>query len=222
MTLRGRLLAVAAAGPAFGAVDAATNAAASPYTDVGAALVGTPWQSVAAFTGLIVNGGWAWAALAVAGGWLAGSSGGWRGAAASAATGFAAVLGATVAYFVVDSALKGDPLAGHLTEAAFWAVAALVLCVPLGVVGRLARRPDAVGLLARLVVPAGAALQMVLVPPGYAAVGGLRPWAGEARSTVLVAAGVAAAVAVAVFVVSRRRRVSPPRTGAASPAARSA
>lgn len=221
MTLRARLVVVVVLGIALGAVDAATNAIASPYTDIGASLVGTPWQAVAAFAGLILNAGWAWAALAVAAGWFAGRRPGRRGAVAVAATGVAALFGAIVAYFVVDSALKGDQLVGHAGEIAVWGVLAVLLCSPLALLGAQARRTDWIGLPAGLVVPAGAALQMILIPPGYGGIS-LRPWAEQARATVLVAAAVAALLVVAAFVVRRRRRVSPPRTAAASPATRSA
>ena len=47
----------------------------------------------------------------------------------------------------------------------FWLIGSLLFGPPLGLLGALIRRPDPVGTLAVLLVPAGAALQMVVLPP---------------------------------------------------------
>jgi hypothetical protein len=47
----------------------------------------------------------------------------------------------------------------------FWLAGSVLLGPPLGMVGAAIRRPGPVGTLAALVVPAGAALNMVLIPP---------------------------------------------------------
>ncbi|MGW2180551.1 DUF6518 family protein [Streptomyces sp. NPDC001732] len=143
-----------AAGAAFGAVTSLVNALSSPYTDIGAPLKGTPGGRVAKVLSLLLDAGWAWAALAVAAGWLAGTL--VRGALAGAL----ALVAATVAYYVTDVVV-----ADAETAMVFWSVAGLLFGPVLGVLGATARRPGAVGLLAALTVPVGAAVQMVVLPP---------------------------------------------------------
>ncbi|MCX5107228.1 DUF6518 family protein [Streptomyces sp. NBC_00378] len=103
---------------------------------------------------LLVDAGWSWAALAVAMGWLAGT---WvRGALVGAL----ALVAATVAYYVTDSFVSGAD-----TDMVSWLVVGVPFGLVLGVVGAANRQPGSVGLLAALVVPVGAAVQMVVLPP---------------------------------------------------------
>jgi hypothetical protein len=83
----------------------------------------------------------------------------------------------------------------------YWGPASVLLGPVLGAVGATIRQPGVVGLLASLVVPAGAVLQIVLMPPGGS--GPLvRPEAIWARGIVLGAAAVAAALLIHRFVAA--------------------
>ncbi|MFF3733969.1 hypothetical protein ACFYXM_27600 [Streptomyces sp. NPDC002476] len=144
-----------AAGVGFGAATSLINALSSPYAELGAPLVGTVWADAAKVLSLLVDAGWSWAALAVAMGWLAGTP--VRGALAGAL----ALFAATGAYYVTDAYA-----AGAETEMVRWWVAGLPLGLILGAVGAAIRRPGLIGLLAALTVPVGAAVQMVVLPPG--------------------------------------------------------
>lgn len=83
-----------------------------------------------------------------------------------------------------------------------WLAAAVVLGAPLGLVGYVARRPTTAGLLAALVVPAGAVLQPLLL--GTLGWDRIVPWpsalADVVSSTVLVVGGV-----VGICVVAQMR-----------------
>ncbi|MFD1932117.1 hypothetical protein ACFSKW_11590, partial [Nonomuraea mangrovi] len=57
-------------GIAFGAGTSLVNALSSPYSLLGAPLDGTLWGGAAKVLSLLVDSGWAWAALAVGVGWL--------------------------------------------------------------------------------------------------------------------------------------------------------
>ncbi|RFU86899.1 hypothetical protein DY218_09655 [Streptomyces triticagri] len=139
---------------AFGAAASLTNALSSPYVAPGRGIDGTVWASCAKVLSLLLDAGWAWAALAVAMGFLAGAVG--RGALSGAT----ALIAATSAYYTVDVLGWG---AG--TDAVDWLVAGVPLGLLLGMVGAAARRPGVVGLVAALTVPVGAAVQMLLLPP---------------------------------------------------------
>lgn len=155
-----RLLACLLVGAIFGAGDSLVNAASSPYNDLGALLAGTGWQSMAKGGSYVLNAGWAWAALAVAAGRIAGTRG--RGAVAGVVC-----LGAAVtAYYAVDAPLRNEPFSLYGEELRYWWLAALLFGAALGAVGACIGRSGVVGLLAALTVPLGAALQMALLPPG--------------------------------------------------------
>src|SRR5690606_3294807 len=81
-----------------------------------------------------------------------------------------------------------------------WGTAAIVLGAPLGAIGACARWPGALGLLARLTVPVGAAVQMIVLPPGRNEV-----VQSIGKTIVWTAAAVSIALIVAHFVVTRRR-----------------
>lgn len=144
-----RLLLVLVAAAAFGAVNAVLDSAsAAPTRFVGAVLnSGTAWAGVAVAAGVLLRRH----RPAVVAGWLGGTVG----------------LGA---FYVVAARLHDLPLSAYAPRIAFWWAVALVCCAPLGFVGTLLRRPGAVGLLARLVVPVGALAEAVLHPPGGPAV----------------------------------------------------
>ncbi|TDC82555.1 hypothetical protein E1193_11515 [Micromonospora sp. KC606] len=82
----------------------------------------------------------------------------------------------------------------------FWLAASVVCGLPLGAVGATIRRPAPVGVLAALVVPLGAAVNMVVLPPpSESAV------AGPVRLTVWVAASAAVVLIVAPAIPARQR-----------------
>jgi hypothetical protein len=121
------------------------------------------WSQAAEFVSLVLGSGWVWAATAVAVGWLA--SRGIRpmvGALVGALAGCVTLAAATGVYYGMDLLLREDFSWGDVR---FWWVRSLVLGLPLGAVGATIRRPGPVGVLASLVVPVGAALNMVVLPP---------------------------------------------------------
>ena len=132
-----------ALGVALGVTSSLTNASTVP---------------AARFAGILLNSGWVWAAVAVAGGWRLGTRG--RGAAA----GVLALLATTTAYYAVDSILRQEPFALYWSEMRVWWIASVGVGSALGVVGASMRHPGLTGLLSRLVVPVGAAVEMVWLP----------------------------------------------------------
>lgn len=112
------------------------------------------WSQVAEFAGLILDAGWAWAAAAVLAGWLA------LGVARGAVAGGLSLVCATAAYYGTDLLFDGGTWWGWVTG--FWLIGSVLLGPLLGLAGALIRRGGAV---AAMVVPVGAALQMVLLPP---------------------------------------------------------
>jgi hypothetical protein len=117
------------------------------------------WSQAAEFAGLILDAGWAWAATAVLVGWLVTSQGYARGALA----GGLALVSATAAYYGTDLLFDGGGWWGSATR--YWLIGSVVFGLPLGAAGALIRRPGLVGVAAALLVPAGAAVQMALLPP---------------------------------------------------------
>ncbi|MFB7918833.1 hypothetical protein [Streptomyces sp. NPDC056061] len=183
-------------GAGFGAATSLVNGLSSPYSALGAPLVGTVWAGIAKVLSLVVDLGWAWAALAVAMGWLAGS---WKRAAVTAVL---ALVAATTAYYPMDALLREEPLGLYWPEMLRWWAASVLFGSVLGVVGGAVRRPGAIGLLAALTVPVGAAAQMIVLPP--------RPGIGFAREGALATAAVWAVVVIGAgwalhrFVTARR------------------
>ena len=192
----------AALGAGFGATTSLINDLSSPYGELGGRLVGDRWTwvtDVAEVGSLLLDVGWAWAAVAVAAGWLAGAGAIGRGAAA----GTAALMAATVAYFLMDSLLRADSLAGSVGEARYWVLASLTFGPLLGAVGASLVRLGVIGLLAGLVVPVGALVQTIFLQPGIAS--SSRPAGVWALVIVLAAAGACISVVVARFALQRRR-----------------
>ncbi|MEU0568164.1 hypothetical protein ABZ297_22660 [Nonomuraea sp. NPDC005983] len=191
-------------GVAFGAITSLVNDVSSPYGQVGGALVnaGRGWVAEsAAVVSLLLDAGWTWAALAVLVGWLAG------GLARGVASGVVALAAATAAYYSVDSLLRAEPLAWYGRETLFWWLASLVLGSALGAVGASIARPGLIGLVAKLTVPVGAAVQMIFLPPGFGPT--VRSAAVWALVIVLVAAVTSTGVIVTRYVKERRPRAFP-------------
>jgi hypothetical protein len=132
-----------ALGVALGTISSLTNALDGP---------------TARFASYLVNSGWVWAAVAVAAGWRLRTRG--RGAVA----GMLALLATTTAYYVLDSVLRQESFASYWYEMRVWWGASLVFGSVLGVVGASTWRRGRTGFLARLVVPVGAAAEMVWLP----------------------------------------------------------
>jgi hypothetical protein len=154
---------------------------------------------VAVFVSLILDSGWAWAALAFALGWLTGTSARLADAARSGAlSGATGLLVATPAYYATDLLFGID----GGSEIGYWVARALVFGLPLGVAGALARRPGPIGFLARLTVPVGTAMSMVMFPMRTG-----RP--GESSAAIWAELTIWAAVVVVTFRlvwIQRRRR----------------
>lgn len=148
-----------ATGVGFGALTSLTNALSSPYSTLGAPLEGTVWASTAKVLSLLVGLGWAWAALAVAMGWLART---WARGAMVAAL---ALIAATAAYYAMDTLVRDEPLTLYWPELLLWWAASVLFGSVLGVVGAAIDRPGVTGLLAGLTVPVGGAVQLIALPP---------------------------------------------------------
>ncbi|MBL7253069.1 DUF6518 family protein [Paractinoplanes lichenicola] len=153
------------AGLLLGFVDSVVNHVPVFLGEVGTARAERGgWSQVAEFASLILDAGWVWAALAVLAGWLASR----RvqpvaGLAWGAAAGGLSLLCATAAYYGTDLLFDGGSWWGWVTR--YWLIGSVLLGPPLGVVGALIRRGGAIGVVAAIVVPVGAALQMVILPP---------------------------------------------------------
>lgn len=176
-------------GAGFGAMTSLVNAVSHHYADFESEAATISGASPIEIVSVMIDSGWAWAGAAVAVGWLVTRIGENRprvnssrenppktdrprdhpeknrprALAKGAVAGVVALLAATAAYGFVDTVPSGGP---YMPESPIWWVASVVLGAPLGAVGACAVRPGTVGLLARLVVPVGAAVQMVVLPPG--------------------------------------------------------
>lgn len=114
----------------------------------------------------VLNAGWAWAGVMVVGGLFA------RTPLGGMVTALVAAAFANTAYYLGDSWWAGasrsgvvverDSFMSALPEVGFWILVALVLAPGLGAVGALQRRRDLWGLLAVMVVPVGASVEMLL------------------------------------------------------------
>lgn len=141
----GRIVVAAVTGTALGFAASASNA----------------WPSVLTY---VLNAGWVWAGVMVAGGLAA------RRALGGMVTGLIAVAVASAAYFLGDSwwagasrgAVEQESFGYFVPEQLFWVLLAIVLAPFLGAVGALQRRRDLPGLLATLVVPVGISAEMLL------------------------------------------------------------
>jgi len=194
-----RLLIAAAAGVLFGTVTSLVNNVPGMLGEVGQAHSedsAATWTAI--FVSQILDSGWAWAALAFGAGLLIATR-----PARAAIAGAVALIGATIAYYATDL-LFGIEAYGPVVG--FWAVRAVAFGLPLGAAGALARRPGPVGLLAGLVIPVGAAANMLLFPV-YRGLNGESSANRWAQTSVWVAAAVG--VALVAFRFVRRRSRTP-------------
>ncbi|WP_051300619.1 hypothetical protein [Actinomadura rifamycini] len=182
-----KVVVAVAVGAVFGAVTSLLNALSSPYTGIGEPLAGTVAAPVLQVASRLLGVGWSWAALALAAGWYA------RRAPLGAAAGTGALFAATAAYYVLDPVLRQEPFGWHAGALVFWGVAAAVFGPPLGALGACVGRPGPLGLLAGLVVPAGAAAEMLWFRAPHPLIP-LSPAEQTARWIVLVGAGAVAGV----------------------------
>ncbi|MET8638124.1 hypothetical protein [Streptomyces sp. NPDC004680] len=181
------------AGSVFGSLTSLANAVSSPYGPIGARVAASAAAGAGTVVSLLLDAGWSWAALAVVVGWAVATPA--RGALAGAA----ALTAATVSYYVMDAYVWD---AG--TDMVVWLVVGVPLGLVLGAVGALVRRPGLTGLFAALVVPVGAAVQMVVIPPGEGLIDARL--ATTAAGIVRAAAALSAAWALGRF--WRRRRAA--------------
>lgn len=187
------IAATLAVGAALGAAAAVVNSVPLLLGEGGSARADrSAWSQTAEFASLILDSGWAWAAMAVAVGWLV--SRGLRpvvGVLVGALAGCVALVDATIVYDAVPMLFPFHQGFGW-GQMPFWLVASLVLGLPLGAVGATIRRRGPVGVLAALVAPIGAALNMVVLPPPaespVAELVMLTVWGAAATATVLVVA----------------------------------
>lgn len=141
----------------------------------------------------LVNAVTVWAGLAVVAGWFV------RRPVQAFAAGVAALLVALVVHYGVGLILNMfDP--NVWTENQWYFQAAVVLGGPLGLVGAIARRPDLWGVVARLVVPAGAVLEPFVI--GMFTTPAIMPWPDRVASVisglVLLTAGTVGCIRVLV------------------------
>jgi hypothetical protein len=181
-----------AAGVVLGVADSAVNHVPVVLGEVGLASADRGgWSQAAEFAGLILDAGWAWAATSVLVGWLVSrrlcrlASGPARGALA----GGSALVCATTAYYGADLIFDGGSWWGWATR--YWLIGSVVLGPLLGAAGALIPRRGPTAMIAALLVPAGAALQMIVLPPPAVSL-----MAGPVRLSIWIAAAVATALIV--------------------------
>ncbi|RVX41053.1 hypothetical protein EDD27_3510 [Nonomuraea polychroma] len=191
-------------GAGFGVATSLVNALSHSYADLENHAYTTTGWSIAEIMSVLLDSGWAWAGLAVAVGWLvtrARESSPAALALGGATAGALVLLAATVAYSIVDTIRSGGLLPWYEFEWP-WLFASVVFGAPLGAVGACVKRSGAIGLLARLTVPVGAAVQMVVLPPGRNEV------VETIGRTIVWTAATASIGSIVVFflLVERRRR----------------
>lgn len=191
-------------GAGFGAATSLVNALSHSFADFESRAHTTSGWSVAEIMSVLLDSGWAWAGLAVAVGWLVtrASKSSPSALVQAAAAGVLALLAATAAYSIMDTIRSGGQYPWYQSEPWVWWVASVVFGAPLGAIGACVKRPGVIGLLARLTVPVGAAVQMIILPPGrnevVQTIGKTVVWTAAAASI-----GV---IVVHFFLVERRRR----------------
>lgn len=173
---------------------------ATAFSDIAAGgLNQTPWDRSLS---MLLNAGFIWAGAAVLGGWIVARSGRRAGAAA----GFAALTFAVSGYYLYGAAL-GDRAQGGLSALSgvirLWLLASVVAGPLLGLVGSWTRRHDLLGLVARLVVPVGAVVEMLVV--GRLGPGTFRVDPALAWTQALVVVGATVGAAFAGATLSRSR-----------------
>lgn len=140
----------------------------------------------------VLNSGTAWAALAVYAGWRVARP------VAAAVAGIVACEAALFVHYVLGWAVGmygGDIFSSNV----YWFVGAAVVCGPLGLIGWVASRRGWAALLARLVVPAGALLEPLvlgqLVQP-FPQIPWPERWSATASGVILLALGALGVVLV--------------------------
>ena len=178
-----------ALGAAFGAATSLFNWLSVPADAGGGVLADTILEPACRVVSLVLDSGWAWAGLAVAAGWLA------RAPLRAVVAGTVSLLAATAAYPVVAHLLQGHGAGSFGEDLGSWGPVALLAGPLLGLAGATSRRGGATGLVASLTVPAGAVVQMVVMPPGW---GGavVRAEASWARALVVTVATLTACLLV--------------------------
>ncbi|WP_164784948.1 hypothetical protein [Streptomyces griseoviridis] len=141
----------------------------------------------------------------------AGAGLGIAGLVRGAAAGVVSLAVASTAYYAMDTVVFDGG-----TDTLLWVMVSVPFGSVLGAIGAAARRPGAVGLLAALTVPAGAAAQMLLIPP--------RPHLTVTASIVVAetvvwtGAALGTALAVRQFLLQRRTsRTTTPADATALP-----
>jgi hypothetical protein len=147
---------------------------------------------------LVLNSGAAWAAIAVLGGWLIGST--LRGLVA----GPVALILAVVSYYLVGAVAGSENRDGSVDQIAYFALGALVAGPVLGAAGGTIRRRDVTGLVAALVVPLGICVETVWRASRVQLQ--TDPARPLANIVLLTLATVGTAIAVARYVIERRSR----------------
>lgn len=190
-----------AVGGGFGATTSLINDISSPYGMIGGQIADTGWAwtlRVAEVVSRLVGVGWAWAALAIVMGYLAGKGGsGVRSVVAAVLT----LLAATTAYYGMDSILREESLAGYWWEISFWWPASVATGLVFGVVGAGIRRPGVIGLLCGLAIPVGASAWVVWEASGMLYVSPAMHWA---RAIVWVCSVMVAGIFIARFIAHLR------------------
>ncbi|WP_246264044.1 hypothetical protein [Acrocarpospora pleiomorpha] len=162
------LMSALTVGAVFGAATSLVNGISHSYADLESRAYTTSGWSIAEIVSVLLDSGWAWAGLAVAVGWLITRAGESHPTALAqgAAAGALALLAATTAYSVVDTIRTAEHFSWYGAEPLVWWITSVIFGAPLGAVGACAKRPGTIGLLARLTVPVGATVQMIVLPPG--------------------------------------------------------
>lgn len=186
-----RLLGALALGAGFGAATSLVNAIAHRSSDLESRVATTSGATAMEIVSVLLDSGWAWAGLAVATGWLVAGRNKPAALVLGALAGALALLAATAAYSVVDTLRGGGPLSSwYASESIVWWITSIVFGAPLGAVGACVNRPGVIGLLARLTVPVGAAVQMILFAPGrnevIATIGKTVVWSAAAAAIAFV------------------------------------
>lgn len=149
----------------------------------------------------LLNAGTVWAGLPVLAGFLV------RRSLVAAVAGVVAPLLALAVHYAL-AATTGWVPGLSWSQNMEWFAAALLGGAPLGLVGALAHRRDVVGVVAALVVPAGAVLEPLV--RGSFTVPAVLPWttrlASGVSGAVLLGAGIVGVAAVVVTQVRARRR----------------
>ncbi|MEV0823600.1 hypothetical protein [Nonomuraea rubra] len=198
------LLSALAVGAVFGAATSLANAAATLTVDLESTEATIGGWSIMEIVSILLDAGWAWAGLGVLAGWWATRGQGGvltgRRLARGAVVGMVALLAATAAYYIADTVVHDVPSGSYVHDTVYWWVASALFGPVLGAIGACAGHPGAIGVLARLIVPVGAAVQMAVLPPGRNDV--LR---NIGQWVVWTAAAVAVGLLIARFLRVRRR-----------------